>query len=142
MKKIPFNEFVRRTEEISKARKIFMPNITNNITEAFALYQEILADDDSKMPVTVSRSDGYIQKPTLAQLSEKLGMACSECNSQMVLKEKVSDMDGVIWSSAWFCNQCFAMYYSEKTVQEWLDTIPKNVMRKGGVNGSANGNTK
>ena len=53
MKKLTFEEFQNRVNEVNKAYRIFKP-LTNNMTDAFILYQEVLAEE--KMDVMIPAS--------------------------------------------------------------------------------------
>jgi hypothetical protein len=47
-----FREYSNRVEEVNKAYRIFSP-LTNNMTEAFRLYQEVLAEEKMELFMSV-----------------------------------------------------------------------------------------
>lgn len=110
MKKIDYKEFRLRVKEVAKARKIFIKSgITNNITEAFQLYQEVLADE--KMEVIVRKSQmpfENIERPR-----------CDECDSELKLSTWPIRIDGETYPTTWKCENCGMEYYTEKTAEEW-----------------------
>jgi len=113
-------EFNKRIQEVAKARKIFIPHITKNITIAFTLYQEVLADD--KIEVMIKKSDtpfGNITRPV-----------CDECGKPLGLKIKALDQNGKTWPTAWVC-ECGLEYYSEKSAQDWYEELHVSEKTKG-----------
>lgn len=115
MKKLTYKEFTDRTIEVTKARKIFMPHITNNITIAFGLYQEILAEEERD--VMISTLQGGNARPGLF---DKKTPECPECHKPMRLKIGTEDDQKKHWPTSWWCPICLLEFYSEKTPQEWL----------------------
>jgi hypothetical protein len=115
MKKLTFNEFQNRIEEVAKASKIFIPHITDNISIAFELYQKILAEE--AMPVMISTQEAGGQSMTPMDDYER--PKCPECDTDMRLKIFAVDPEGKEWPTAWACTNCLAEFYSEKTEREW-----------------------
>jgi len=58
MKSLTFDEFQNRLRVVSRARRIFIPNLTRNISNAFALYQEILEEDDRLLSLEIANNTG------------------------------------------------------------------------------------
>ncbi len=126
MKKLTFEEFNRRAIEVTKARKIFAP-LTNNITEAFALYQAILAEEE--MAVTVSTRE-YGNR-AMTPLDDLRRPRCPECDTNLRLKVgKILDGNGKEWPTAWVCEKCKAEFYSEKTADEWMKELQDGDVQK------------
>jgi len=127
MKKLNFAEFTKRTMEIAKARKIFIPHITNNISVAFDLYQEVLAEE--KMEVFVSTMTAG-HRP-MSPMDDYERPRCPECNTELRLKIFAKDPDGREWPTSWICTNCLAEFYSEKTDLEWRQelNIAKHVQK-------------
>lgn len=119
MKKMTYEEFAKRTIEIAKARRIFTPHITANITTAFEIYQEILAEE--KMQAMISTLQGGQKEPSFFDMFER--PKCPECGTDMRLRIDTADADGKHWPTAWVCTTCLAEYYSEKTPQEWVEEL-------------------
>lgn len=120
MKRLTFEEFSKRTQEILKAQKIF-GEFTNNISTAFAMYQDILADE--QMEVFISTVEGG--KRTMTMIDDYVRPRCPECETELRLRVNPIDADGKPWNTAWVCPQCQAEFYSEKTVPEWMGELKK-----------------
>jgi len=120
MKKLTYEEFSRRINEVNKAYRIFKP-LTNNMTEAFRLYQEVLAEE--KMQVFVSSATGGNRPVTPMDDFER--PKCPECQIDLRLRVGAKDENEKEWNTAWFCEQCKAEFYSDKTVQEWMNELQR-----------------
>ena len=120
MKKLTYEEFSRRINEVNKAYRIFKP-LTNNMTDAFRLYQEVLAEE--KMQVFVSSATGGNRPVTPMDDFER--PKCPECQIDLRLRVGAKDENEKEWNTAWFCEQCKAEFYSDKTVQEWMNELQR-----------------
>jgi hypothetical protein len=120
MKKMNYEEFQKRVTEVNKAAKIFAP-LTNNISEAFKLYQEVLAEE--RMEVFISTSVGGNKSPMM--MDEYSRPKCPECDVDLGLRLFAVDGDGKRWATSWVCVKCEAEFYSEKTVPEWMNELRK-----------------
>jgi hypothetical protein len=120
MKKLNYTEFQNRINEVSKASKIFAP-LTNNVSKAFELYQEVLAEE--KMEVFISTSTGGNRPQTPIDDYER--PKCPTCDVELMLRFNVEDIDGKKWNTSWFCRTCLTDYYSDKTVQEWMNELQR-----------------
>jgi hypothetical protein len=120
MKKIDFTEFQKRINEVNKAYRIFKP-LTNNMTEAFRLYQEVLAEE--KMEVVVSSATGGNRPVTPMDDFER--PQCPECQIDLRLRVGAKDENEKEWNTAWYCEKCKAEFYSDKTVQEWMNELQR-----------------
>ena len=117
MKKINYTEFQSRLSEVAKARKIFIKSgITKNITDAFQLYQDILAEEQREVIIT------KLQTP----IENMERPQCDECDSDLKLSTRPQSIDGKIYHTTWICEKCGMEYYSEKTVEEWYDILRKD----------------
>jgi RNase P subunit RPR2 len=119
MKKMNYEDFSTRIKEVAKARKIFIPHITKNISIAFELYQEIFAEE--KLDVFVSTTTAGNQ--TISPLDEYKRPVCDECNSELWLKVAPVTRDGVTYPTTWVCKECGIEYHTEKTAQEWMEEL-------------------
>lgn len=120
MVKLSREEFEKRVTDIANARKIFTPHITNNISIAFEMYQQLLEEADRK---DVHLSTGNGGRNISEQQGPLLGPKCPECNTQMGLVQKVKDIDKKEWPSAWRCTSCGAMFYNEEDVNQIYDQL-------------------
>jgi hypothetical protein len=119
MKRISFNEFQQRMEEVAKARKIFMPHITNNITIAFELYQEILAEEKMKEFFTAEA----IGNRSMTPMDDFERPLCPDCQSPMRFRPVPQNDEGV--NTQLVCENCDLVLDSEKTIQEWYQMLEK-----------------
>jgi hypothetical protein len=118
MKKMNYEEFQKRVTEVNKAAKIFAP-LTNNISDAFKIYQEVLAEE--QMEVFVSTA--VMGKQAMTPMDDFERPKCPECQNELRLKLGAKDSEGKDWNSSWVCTQCLAEFYSEKTAQEWMNEL-------------------
>jgi predicted lactoylglutathione lyase len=89
------------------------------MTDAFRLYQEVLAEE--KMEVFISTATGGSKPQTPIDDYER--PKCPECDVELMLRLNVKDIDGKVWNTSWFCQKCLTDYYSEKTPQEWMHEL-------------------
>jgi hypothetical protein len=120
MKQMNYDEFSNRVSEVNKAYRIFKP-LTNNMTEAFRLYQEVLAEE--KMEVFVSSATGGNRPVTPMDDFER--PKCPECQIDLRLRVGAKDENEKEWNTAWYCEKCKAEFYSDKTVQEWMNELQR-----------------
>ena len=120
MKKLNYAEFQQRVNEVNKAAKIFAP-LTNNISEAFRLYQEVLAEE--QMEVFVSTA--MIGNKPMTPMDDFERPKCPECQVDLRLRVGVKDENEKVWTTAWICEKCQAEFYSDRTVQEWMNELKR-----------------
>lgn len=113
MKRLSYDEFRERSIEIAKAMQIFIPHITNNINQAFSIYQQLLATEGAGHVTALITRD---ELPAQA-------IYCPECGAQMRLMLGPVDINGYRWPTAWACSDCLATYYSNKTETDWLEYL-------------------
>lgn len=117
MKKLNFDEFQNRINEVNKAYRIFNP-LTNNMTEAFRLYQEVLAEE--KMEVFISTAAG--NRP-LTPMDDFERPSCPDCKSHMRFRVVPQNDEGI--NTQLVCEECDLVLDSEKTIQEWYQVLEK-----------------
>lgn len=115
LKKLSQEQFQNRLTEMLKARQMFMPHITNNITTAWELYQKIVAEEEMSIFITNAQVEHLKQNP----LKDLQRPKCPECGEDMVLKIGAVDMNGKQWATAWACKPCMIEIYSEDSVETW-----------------------
>jgi hypothetical protein len=122
MKRIPYDEFIKRTIEVSKARKIFIESgLTKNISDAFFLYQEILAEE--KMEVFVSTM--VAGNRAMSPIDDYVRPQCPECNIDLRLILNPVDEFGKQWPTGWYCEKCLITFYQDKNVVELMQELEK-----------------
>jgi hypothetical protein len=118
MKKLNFEEFQKRINEVNKASKIFAP-LTNNVSKAFELYQEVLAEE--KMKVFISSSVGGNRPMTPMDDYER--PLCPDCDNPMRFRVLQPNDENV--NTQLVCENCDLVLDSEKTIQEWYQLLEK-----------------
>ena len=119
MKKLTYEEFESRMVDVSKARAIFIPHITKNISVAFRFYQDILAEEQQQ----VFLSTAVMGNRPMSPLDEYERPKCPECENELLMRIKPKDQDGTEWETSWYCDKCLSEYYSSKTVREWMNEL-------------------
>ena len=118
MKKLTHTEFQHRVNEVNKAYRIFKP-LTNNMTEAFRLYQEVLAEE--RMELFVSTQ--VMGNRPLTPMDDVETPLCPDCNSPMRFRMIPPNDEGV--NTQLVCENCDLVLDSEKTMPEWFKILEK-----------------
>jgi hypothetical protein len=118
MKTMNFDEFQHRILEVNKAYRIFKP-LTNNMTEAFRLYQEVLAEE--RMEIFVSTA--VMGNRPITPMDDFERPVCPDCNSPMRFRVLQPNNEGV--NTQLVCEGCDLVLDSEKTIQEWYQLLEK-----------------
>ena len=118
MKTMNYNEFQHRILEVNKAYRIFKP-LTNNMTEAFRLYQEVLAEE--KMEIFVSAA--VMGNRPMTPMDDCERPLCPDCNSPMRFRIIPPNDENV--NTQLVCENCDLVLDSEKTIQEWYQLLEK-----------------
>ena len=118
MKTMNYNEFLHRTLEVNKAYRIFSP-LTNNMTEAFRLYQEVLAEERMELFV----STAVMGNRPITPMDDFERPLCPDCNSPMRFRMIPPNDEGV--NTQLVCESCDLVLDSEKTIQEWYQLLEK-----------------
>lgn len=119
MKKLTQQEFTERMEAIQRAQRIFIESgLTNNITVAFQIYQEVFAERERQLFITEQYGD---YKPG-GNLSRYERIPCPDCDSNMFL----SQADGSEGSKTMLaCTKCDTRLASDKSVEEWMEALKR-----------------
>jgi uncharacterized protein with PIN domain len=110
---------LKRKEIISKAREKYS-SVTKNITEALDLY--LKNDSEEQIPLLITTPELHWLKEILKEKRP----ACNDCNGDMFMKRDARDRHGNINPTAWVCNGCGLIEYSDKTPKEWLEILREN----------------
>jgi len=119
MKKMNYEEFNTRMQEVAKARKIFIPHITKNISIAFELYQEIFAEEKLDVFVSTATAGNH----TMSKFDEYERPVCDECSAELRLSVAPVTRDGVTYPTTWVCPECGMEYLTKNTAQEWMEAL-------------------
>lgn len=132
MKKLSREEFNDRMLALAKAKKIFIDSgMTNNITVAFDLYQDVLAERERPLQLD-SREQAADQRPSFGPPKiiipvdvELEKPTCPDCDEVLALREAMDDEKKEGYLSAWVCNKCGYEGLSEKSVMRWIRELPE-----------------
>jgi hypothetical protein len=122
MNKLSEKEFRDRIEAIGRARRIFLKTgITDNITEAFRIYQEILAEQKRELWLTSAIHgdrphtylDGY-DRPE-----------CPDCGANMMFRATPKNSAGVQTQLVCSNPECDLVLNSEKSMSDWEKELKK-----------------
>jgi len=123
MNKLNFEEFKDRIEALERARKIFIGSgITNNITTAFKIYQEVLAEKERREVLSTKEDGNRSRSPFDIYERPK----CSQCGMEMGLRvinipQGVKNVNG--YKTCWECYNCAHEEYSYKTIEGWMKEL-------------------
>lgn len=132
MKKLTREEFVDRLIAVAEARKLFIQSgITNNITVAFELYQELIATKERALVLDSGEQQAHkgpgfqeaeITIPVDIELEKP---SCPDCGESLNLRQATPDEIEEGFRSAWFCKKCDFVGQSEKSVMRWIRELPE-----------------
>ena len=126
MKKLSEEEFSDRAKIVARARKIFLPHLTKNISIAFELYQEVLAEQE-RIRFLTTVNGGRISLTWLDQYERLVCPLCDEPLYLRIIREPkgVSNQKG--WKTCWEClgPTCAYEEYSEKSVEDWIKQLKR-----------------
>ena len=126
MKDLDRNEFHQRLEAIAKARKIFIPHITKNITIAFDLYQELLAEEKMANRL-VSKTHGNRPRTILDEFER---LECEKCGAPLRLRVFYPKGEETATYTRWECEKCpWKGEKVKKTVEEWIQMLKPRKLR-------------
>lgn len=104
---------------IQRARRIFIESgLTDNITTAFQIYQEILAERDRELTITREMAPeeygGFV-------IREDDLFDCPNCGDKMYIRFFTNPGEGEAKSQVVCRNdKCDTIYDSDKTASEWI----------------------
>ena len=111
--------FMKRVEDIAAARKIFIPQLTMNITKAYEMYLELMGDKESIRKI--SRDTKFLRA-----VEKRVRPLCPECNIPLFIRN-VTTPKGLAnkygYKSCWICAVCAYEQYSVKTKEEEFDLL-------------------
>lgn len=120
MKSLTQQEFTERMEAIQRAQKIFVESgLTNNITVAFHIYQEVFAERERQLFITEQVKD-FRPGGKLARYER---IPCPDCDSNMFISVIEKGAEGHLTSVS--CTKCDTVLLSEKTLNEWMESLKR-----------------
>lgn len=126
MKQISLDEFRDRAEAIARARKIFIPHLTKNISIAFELYQEVLAKQERDRFLTTV-TGGRAPMTWLDQYERPKCPSCDEPLYLRIINTPKGTQNQRGWKTCWEClgPNCIYEEYSKKSVNEWVKRLKR-----------------
>jgi ribosomal protein S27AE len=111
---------MEREEIIQKAREKYINSgITMNITEALRLYLAHDATPEEQIPLFVTSPATHKIKTLLETNRPK----CDDCGAGLFMQIDVRDVNGTLYPTAWVCNACGRIEYSDWTQEQWLRVL-------------------
>ena len=118
MKKLTKEEFIDRMDAIRRANKIFIDSgLTNNITTAFELYQEVFATRERQLVLTAN-IEGNSHRTAMDYYERP---KCPECRADMKFRALPENAERI--KTQLVCSKCDVVLDSDKTLQEWMDIL-------------------
>lgn len=123
MRKLTYEEFEDRTQAVLRAHRIFIDSsVTNNISIAFDIYQQVLAEQDREVFLST-----MIQGQTpITPLDAYARPTCPDCGADMRCRPLSENDEG--WLTQWVCSNddCDLVLNSEKSVDEWMAELRRH----------------
>ena len=120
MKNVP--EYLQRRIVLAEARKLYIKTgKTNNISTALKWHLETLPEEE-RIPLHWPASEEILQH---SPLDDYIRPRCPECEYDLFLKSQCTGLGQGDRITVWVCKVCGHKDYSELTVQEWLEILPR-----------------
>lgn len=122
MNKMEITEFQNRIEAVARARNIFINSgLTNNITDAFTLYQEVLAEQHRDIFLS---SAIHGDRPWTI-FDEYDRPECPDCGADMLFRGVGENKEGIQIQLVCSNPKCDLVLSSKKTIVEWEKEMRK-----------------
>lgn len=120
MNRLTEEEFTDRMKAIQRAHQIFIESgLTNNITTAFKIYQDVFAERERELFLN-ARVYGN-RTPTILDRYER--PKCPDCSSDMLIRELPENNEGV--KTQLVCTKCDVVLDTDKSMNEWIEILEK-----------------
>lgn len=120
MKKLTYEEFSKRVNEVNKAYKIFSP-LTNNMTDCFRIYLEVLAEE--QMPLFISTEE--MGNRPMTEFDDYERPKCPNCDSDLMFRPVPKNDEGINTQLVCSNNDCDTVLDSQLTLEEWKEVLVK-----------------
>jgi len=128
MNKLTQQEFQDRTEAVARARKIFINSgLTNNITDAFTLYQEVLAEQERAVIINTLISGN--RPPALFDQFER--PKCPDCGENLMFRGVPANPEGIKVQLVCENTECDTVLNSEMSIEEWAKELQSGLEQTG-----------
>jgi len=111
-------EFIDRNLAVARAREIFIPHFTKNITLAFEMYQSVLATKDRPLKITTATA-GSRPRTFMDEFNR---LKCPNCDKDMAIRpvlEPPGPGNPEGYQTCWQCRNCDYCNFSTKTLLDW-----------------------
>lgn len=122
MKRMDYKEFAERTADVARARRIFGKLTEGNITEAFALYQEVLAEDDERKALVITSREA--NRP-LTPFDQYERPVCPDCGFEMHFRNVLENDEGIKTQLVCANVNCDTVLNSEMDITEWMGKLKR-----------------
>lgn len=122
MNKLSEEEFKDRMGAIQRARRIFIePGLTNNITTAFRIYQEVFAEREREIFInTFVHGD---RSRTFMDNYERL--SCIDCGFDMLFRQARDNQEDIKIQLVCSNHKCDMVLNSKNDLQWWMENLRK-----------------
>ena len=120
MNKLNQEEFQDRIQAVARARRIFIDSgLTKNITEAFTLYQEVLAEQERE--IIIDTLTGGNRPPALFDLYDR--PECPECGADLMFRPTAPNEEGITVQLVCENPQCDVVLDSMMSIDDWAKEL-------------------
>lgn len=123
MNKLTQREFEDRTQAVARARRIFINLTGGNITDAFILYQEVLAEQERG--VIINTLMAGTRTRTLFDNFDR--PKCPTCGTPMMFRPVATNDEGVKVQLVCENQACDTVLDSDKDLNEWAEELRKEM---------------
>ena len=121
MNKLTQEEFEDRTKAVARARRIYINLTGGNITDAFQLYQEVLAEQEREVIINTLTSGNRTR--TLFDNFDR--PKCPTCGALLMFRPVAPNNEGTQVQLVCENPQCDMVLNSPESLQEWADKLRK-----------------
>jgi hypothetical protein len=119
MNKLTEQEFQDRIQAVARARKIFINLTGGNITDAFTLYQEVLAEQERAVIINTLTSGN--RPPALFDQYDR--PKCPECGADMMFRPLAENLKGIKVQLVCENPECDTVLNSEMSIEDWAKEL-------------------
>ena len=119
MNRLTEQEFEDRTQAVARARKIFINLTAGNITDAFTLYQEVLAETEREVIINTLTAGNRTR--TLFDNWER--PKCPDCGASLMFRPVAENPEGVKVQLVCENPECDTVLNSEMSIEDWAKEL-------------------
>lgn len=121
MKNLTSAEFNDRIVAVARARRIFIDSgvANKNITTAFILYQDVLAETERQL--TLASSIAGVRNPRIMDRYER--PKCPECGAEMFFRTLAVNEEGFKTQLLCSVESCDTVLSSTLTIEDWTKEL-------------------